>query len=108
MNWEFFPFSRKDADENSSAKSTPVDGASNSESSTKCIRTGKLYACSQCSYSADKKVSLNRHMRMHQTSPITSSATSNGGEECSSQVHHSHARRRFFTLVITHFIFFNF
>ncbi|XP_043284302.1 zinc finger protein ush isoform X2 [Venturia canescens] len=30
----------------------------------------KAYACPQCSYSADKKVSLNRHMRMHATSPI--------------------------------------
>lgn len=29
----------------------------------------KAYACPHCSYSADKKVSLNRHMRMHATSP---------------------------------------
>lgn len=40
-----------------------------SEPPAKMARTGKQYACSQCSYSADKKVSLNRHMRMHQTSP---------------------------------------
>lgn len=33
-------------------------------------RLTKLYACSQCNYSADKKVSLNRHMRsMHHSSP---------------------------------------
>lgn len=32
-------------------------------------RTGKQYACPHCSYSADKKVSLNRHMRMHAASP---------------------------------------
>ncbi|CAG0905025.1 unnamed protein product [Darwinula stevensoni] len=31
----------------------------------KLPRTGKLFSCSQCSYSADRKVSLNRHMRMH-------------------------------------------
>lgn len=37
------------------------------------LRTGKQYACNHCSYSADKKVSLNRHMRMHQSSPATSS-----------------------------------
>lgn len=39
----------------------------------------KAYACPHCSYSADKKVSLNRHMRMHATSPapptIPTSAT---------------------------------
>ena len=29
----------------------------------------KAYACPHCSYSADKKVSLNRHMRMHASSP---------------------------------------
>lgn len=46
----------------------------------KSIRTGKQYACNQCSYSADKKVSLNRHKRMHQTSPAPSSTTSNGGD----------------------------
>ncbi|CAG9567529.1 unnamed protein product [Danaus chrysippus] len=44
---------------------------------------GKQYACTYCSYSADKKVSLNRHMRMHSSSPISSSTpvpapTSNG------------------------------
>ncbi|XP_017075403.2 zinc finger protein ush isoform X2 [Drosophila eugracilis] len=39
------------------------------EPPAKMARTGKQYGCSQCSYSADKKVSLNRHMRMHQTSP---------------------------------------
>ena len=51
----------------------------------KSIRTGKQYACTQCSYSADKKVSLNRHMRMHQTSPAPSSTTSNG-DDTTSQV----------------------
>ncbi|XP_070067506.1 zinc finger protein ush isoform X2 [Drosophila takahashii] len=40
-----------------------------SEPPAKMARTGKQYGCTQCSYSADKKVSLNRHMRMHQTSP---------------------------------------
>lgn len=37
--------------------------------------TSRLYACGQCSYSADKKVSLNRHMRMHQSSPVAAKAT---------------------------------
>ncbi|XP_078046581.1 zinc finger protein ush isoform X3 [Augochlora pura] len=32
----------------------------------------KAYACPHCSYSADKKVSLNRHMRMHAASPAPS------------------------------------
>lgn len=32
----------------------------------------KAYACPHCSYSADKKVSLNRHMRMHASSPAPS------------------------------------
>ncbi|XP_063375958.1 zinc finger protein ush isoform X1 [Cydia fagiglandana] len=46
-------------------------------------RTGKQYACTYCSYSADKKVSLNRHMRMHSSSPVSSGTpaptpTSNG------------------------------
>ncbi|KAH8352782.1 hypothetical protein KR084_006332, partial [Drosophila pseudotakahashii] len=46
-----------------------LSGGSGSEPPAKMARTGKQYGCTQCSYSADKKVSLNRHMRMHQTSP---------------------------------------
>uniref|UniRef100_A0A1Y1KBD2 Zinc finger protein ush n=1 Tax=Photinus pyralis TaxID=7054 RepID=A0A1Y1KBD2_PHOPY len=46
-----------------------------SETSSKAIRTGKQYTCTHCSYSADKKVSLNRHMRMHTVSPCTITAT---------------------------------
>jgi len=30
----------------------------------------KLHGCPHCSYRADKKVSLNRHMRMHAASPV--------------------------------------
>lgn len=84
---------RKDADEASGGgnggtttpggKHTLADSGSTSgslEPPTKSIRTGKQYACNQCSYSADKKVSLNRHKRMHQTSPSPSSTTSNGGD----------------------------
>ena len=60
------------------------------EPAVKAVKTGKQYACTQCSYSADKKVSLNRHMRMHQTSPAPSSNASNNGsaimDENSSQV----------------------
>lgn len=50
------------------------------EPPTKVSRMGKQYACAQCSYSADKKVSLNRHMRMHQSSPAASSGASNCGD----------------------------
>lgn len=57
----------------------------NADAQAKTTRITKQYACNQCSYSADKKVSLNRHMRMHQTSPTSSSVTSNG-DDCSSQV----------------------
>lgn len=45
------------------------EGGNSSESPAKAPRTGKQYACTHCSYSADKKVSLNRHMRMHSVSP---------------------------------------
>lgn len=62
-----------------------TSGNNNADASAKTTRTTKQYACNQCSYSADKKVSLNRHMRMHQTSPTSSSVTSNG-DDCSSQV----------------------
>ncbi|KAL5238046.1 hypothetical protein ACI65C_005456 [Semiaphis heraclei] len=41
------------------------------EPSSKAMRTGKQYKCPHCSYSADKKVSLNRHMRMHSISPVS-------------------------------------
>lgn len=72
-----------------------------SEPPAKVARTGKQYACTQCSYSADKKVSLNRHMRMHQTSPAAppnslpvllpqlqqaANGIAGAGEESSSQV----------------------
>lgn len=42
---------------------------SDSTAGNKNVKTGKLYSCSYCSYSADKKVSLNRHMRMHSGGP---------------------------------------
>jgi zinc finger protein ZFPM1 len=70
---------RKNADETGSAEGANAD-TNGGEPPTKSIKTGKQYACTQCSYSADKKVSLNRHMRMHQTSPAPSSTTSNGDE----------------------------
>jgi zinc finger protein ZFPM1 len=83
----FYCAHRKDADENPN-KTSNISGETNgSEPPTKAIKTGKQYACTQCSYSADKKVSLNRHMRMHQTSPAPSSiATSNGDDTTSSQI----------------------
>lgn len=45
------------------------------ETVSKAVRTGKQYTCTHCSYSADKKVSLNRHMRMHTVSPPVSHVT---------------------------------
>lgn len=47
------------------------DGNTNDgeEKSQKFENQRKAYACPKCSYSADKKVSLNRHMRMHAASP---------------------------------------
>lgn len=71
---------RKNADESPSKDGSSTADTNGGEPPTKSIKTGKQYACTQCSYSADKKVSLNRHMRMHQTSPAPSSTTSNGDE----------------------------
>lgn len=55
------------------------------ESATKAPRTGKQYTCTHCSYSADKKVSLNRHMRMHTVSPspVNITQTASNGESTS-------------------------
>lgn len=64
------------------------------EPPAKQSRVNKHYACNQCSYSADKKVSLNRHMRMHQLSPPVSSGTSNGGDSSSDlQVVHQNSNQ---------------
>ncbi|XP_058453292.1 zinc finger protein ush isoform X2 [Malaya genurostris] len=77
---------RKDADENSGGgKNANSNDPNCSEPPAKAAKTGKQYACTQCSYSADKKVSLNRHMRMHQSSPAPSSNTSNGDDSTASQ-----------------------
>lgn len=68
---------RGDAEVSSSEGVPEVNGMPN-----KTVRTGKQYTCPHCSYSADKKVSLNRHMRMHSASPgpsPTSNSLSNGG-----------------------------
>ncbi|KAF5271363.1 hypothetical protein FQA39_LY08161 [Lamprigera yunnana] len=58
------------------------------ENSAKSIRTGKQYTCTHCSYSADKKVSLNRHMRMHTVSPgtLTTTAPVTNGEGTSHEI----------------------
>ena len=56
------------------------------------MKTGKLYTCIYCSYSADKKVSLNRHMRMHSagpTPPPTSTSTSNINNDDHNSSNHS-------------------
>lgn len=70
----------------SSIAAEQSSSTSSSEPSAKSMKTGKQYACTQCSYSADKKVSLNRHMRMHQSSPAPSSNASNGDDSSSQQV----------------------
>ena len=72
---------RKDADENNGGGKHGTNDPNGTEPPNKAVKTGKQYACSQCSYSADKKVSLNRHMRMHQSSPAPSSTASNGDEQ---------------------------
>lgn len=78
---------RKEQDEPTPSlpKASSSDHTSN-DVPAKVQKTGKQYACTQCSYSADKKVSLNRHMRMHQSSPAPSSVTSNGDEVTTSQM----------------------
>ncbi|XP_066594176.1 zinc finger protein ush isoform X2 [Prorops nasuta] len=55
----------------------PEDEAHNEEDEEKCgkFEARKAYACPHCSYSADKKVSLNRHMRMHAASPAQPAST---------------------------------
>ncbi|XP_063700353.1 zinc finger protein ush isoform X1 [Culicoides brevitarsis] len=84
---------RKDQDEPipalPKAASSSANNNDSAEPPTKAQKTGKQYACTQCSYSADKKVSLNRHMRMHQTSPASSSITSNGGDDMMTPVNAS-------------------
>ncbi|XP_012230417.1 zinc finger protein ush isoform X2 [Linepithema humile] len=45
------------------------DGSGKSNAAGSKFEVRKAYACPHCSYSADKKVSLNRHMRMHAASP---------------------------------------
>lgn len=68
---------RGDAEASANEGVPEVNGIPN-----KTVRTGKQYACPHCSYSADKKVSLNRHMRMHSSSPgpsPTPNSLSNGG-----------------------------
>lgn len=73
---------------NSSTPGSSSSGENNStgDSSAKLSKTGKLYNCPHCSYGADKKLSLNRHMRMHQPSPSVASNTSASNGEDSSQV----------------------
>ncbi|XP_052865930.1 zinc finger protein ush [Anopheles cruzii] len=72
----------------SGTKNAHPGGDGSGEPPAKAAKTGKQYACSQCSYSADKKVSLNRHMRMHQSSPTPSSV--NGDDTGRQQQHQQH------------------
>lgn len=54
-------------------------GATTDSLTPRTTRASKQYACTHCSYSADKKVSLNRHMRMHQASPALSHGAATSG-----------------------------
>ncbi|KAF5295042.1 hypothetical protein FQR65_LT10595 [Abscondita terminalis] len=77
------PASEEDGKTGSTAESNENQSDPDvTENSTKAIRTGKQYTCTHCSYSADKKVSLNRHMRMHTVSPcpLNASAPITNGE----------------------------
>lgn len=76
-----------DGDDPKTTSTTDASNSNNQEDSSsdnpnKIQRTGKQYTCTHCSYSADKKVSLNRHMRMHSVSPsppsLPGSTISNG------------------------------
>lgn len=76
--------STNDADDAKSLSSTEPSGSQSdqdgTENAAKAPKTGKQYTCTHCTYSADKKVSLNRHMRMHTVSPspTVSPSVSNG------------------------------
>ena len=59
------------------------DGLEEHSGSGKNLKTGKLYPCSYCSYSADKKVSLNRHMRIH-SGPQQPNIPTQAGSNCPS------------------------
>lgn len=81
-----------DADDAKSASGNELGNSQSdqdvAEGATKAPRTGKQYTCTHCSYSADKKVSLNRHMRMHTVSPSpinVTQAASNGESTSDSQ-----------------------
>lgn len=83
---------RKDSDGQASKTNSSTPGSSSGdnnsagESLNKPSKTGKLYNCPHCSYGADKKLSLNRHMRMHQPSPsVAANPTASNGDD-SSQV----------------------
>ncbi|CAG9825302.1 unnamed protein product [Phaedon cochleariae] len=69
-------------DESKSTGGEPSGSQSDIDASeaSKNLRVNKQYTCTQCSYSADKKVSLNRHMRMHTVSPSPSNSTITNGE----------------------------
>ncbi|XP_059061829.1 zinc finger protein ush isoform X1 [Achroia grisella] len=58
--------------EGTEGSTDPAADESSSDAKTPRPPGTKLYACTYCSYSADKKVSLNRHMRMHSSSPVSS------------------------------------
>ncbi|CAB3384585.1 Hypothetical predicted protein [Cloeon dipterum] len=54
---------------------SPGGGEGAEESAPPAAKVARRqYACPHCSYSADKKVSLNRHMRMHAAAPVSPAA----------------------------------
>ncbi|XP_014214571.1 zinc finger protein ush [Copidosoma floridanum] len=69
------PRLESDADnneENEDGNKIPNSATGNSSGGhrNETVLQRKAYACPHCTYSADKKVSLNRHMRMHASSPV--------------------------------------
>lgn len=69
----FRPNKPSDEDPKTSGAGSEPSGSQSdadvTDPANKGLRVGKQYTCMHCSYSADKKVSLNRHMRMHTVSP---------------------------------------
>lgn len=65
----FYCAHRPRADEDATNDEDDDGGGGGGGKSGGKFEARKAYACPHCSYSADKKVSLNRHMRMHAASP---------------------------------------
>ncbi|KAG8232695.1 hypothetical protein J437_LFUL011442 [Ladona fulva] len=74
------PFSADVSEDRRSPSSLPEEGCP----PARIVRTNRPFSCPHCSYSADKKVSLNRHMRMHGGAVAMSSSSSSSPSPSSS------------------------